>query len=229
MRIPAQFNVREARSRNDLAASLRNALADAPSPSFERSTAGADEELGALRARLRAHPCHGCSEREEHARWAHRWVRARRELDELLARIAARTGTLAVDLDHVCDVLLELGYLAAEAPDGAPDDGLEGAPGGTAREVAVTEDGAWLARLYAERDLVLAQCLRSGAWDRLDAAGLAALVTTVVFESREDKPAVSLATAGASGLGPALAATLDVAREVTDVERRHGVRVGPSR
>ena len=224
VRIPAQFNVREARSRNDLAASLRNALADARSPSFERNAAGSDEELARLRAQLRAHPCHGCSEREDHARWAHRWVRARRELDELLDRIRSRTGTLAVDLDHVCDVLLELGYLTDTTPEGAAGAAPGDSPDAGAREPAVTEDGRWLARLYAERDLVLAECLRSGAWDRLDAAGLAALVSTVVYESREDRPAVSLATAGATGLGAELAATQDVARRVSEVERRHGVR-----
>ena len=32
-------------------------------------------------AQLRAHPCHGCPDREDHARWAERWWRLRRETD----------------------------------------------------------------------------------------------------------------------------------------------------
>ena len=57
VRIPAQFNVREARSRNDLAASLRNALADLRRRYgsldwyFQRAGLG-DDTLDALRAEL---------------------------------------------------------------------------------------------------------------------------------------------------------------------------------
>ena len=39
-----------------------------------RRTAGAeDEEITRLRTELRQHPCHGCSDREQHARWAERY------------------------------------------------------------------------------------------------------------------------------------------------------------
>ncbi|WP_338043699.1 hypothetical protein [Ornithinimicrobium flavum] len=36
-----------------------------------------------LRARMRAHPCHSCPEREDHARWAARWWSLRKETDDL--------------------------------------------------------------------------------------------------------------------------------------------------
>ena len=36
-------------------------------------------------AALRAHPCHGCADREDHARWAERWDRLSREHDALVA------------------------------------------------------------------------------------------------------------------------------------------------
>jgi len=56
--------------------------------------AGIDEakaeltEVTRLRAQLRAHPCHGCPDREDHARWADTWRlvspgQVRRELPHL--------------------------------------------------------------------------------------------------------------------------------------------------
>ena len=32
-----------------------------------------DREVEQLRSRIREHPCHGCPDREDHARWAERW------------------------------------------------------------------------------------------------------------------------------------------------------------
>ena len=62
-----------------------------------------------LRRRLRAHPCHSCPDREEHARWAERWARLAGEHDALVARIEGRTGSIAAVFDRICDVLLRLG------------------------------------------------------------------------------------------------------------------------
>ena len=46
---------------------------------------------------MRAHPCHGCAEREDHARWAERYWRLRRETDAARApgRAAGRTRSRA--------------------------------------------------------------------------------------------------------------------------------------
>ncbi|MHB1064165.1 MAG: DEAD/DEAH box helicase, partial [Georgenia sp.] len=129
VRVPKDFNERNPQQRRDLASSLRNALAQgrlgADLPGHDalggsggsagsggrRTGAGEDERIAELRRRLRAHPCHGCAEREEHARWAHRWERARAEQEQLLEKIQRRTGSIAQDLDKVCAVLTELGYL----------------------------------------------------------------------------------------------------------------------
>ena len=44
--------------------------------------------------------------------------------------------------------------------------------------------GRALMRIYNEMDLVVAEALRTGLWDRLDASGLAAVLAALVFESR---------------------------------------------
>ncbi|MBB2899510.1 ATP-dependent RNA helicase HelY [Kineococcus radiotolerans] len=172
VRIPKDFNWRSPQERRDLASSLRNALAEVGGGDVPRqrrtSTAAEDRELQALRERLRAHPCHGCSEREEHARWAVREEKLRRDTQGLQRKIEGRTGTIARTFDRVCDLLAELGYLSA--------DGL-----------SVTDEGRTLRRINAETDLLVAQCLRHGAWSGLSPADLAAAVSTLVHESRRDE------------------------------------------
>ncbi|MFC7406708.1 DEAD/DEAH box helicase [Georgenia alba] len=217
VRVPKNLNPRNPAQRRDLASTLRNALAEgrlaASDPPRRRSGGPAepDADVAELRRQIRAHPCHGCAEREDHARWANRWERAAGEHEELVARIERRTGTIAQDFDRVCGVLTRLGYL--EEGDG---DGL-----------AVTESGTWLGRLYAEKDLLLAECLRSGVWDQLSAAELAAIVSTVVYEARTpESGGVGALPGGRHGMvGQALSATIGISRELADLEREHGVRV----
>ncbi|PRY18117.1 DEAD/DEAH box helicase [Kineococcus rhizosphaerae] len=172
VRIGKNFNWRSPQERRDLASSLRNALAEVGGgevPFRRRGSAAAeDAELARLREALRAHPCHGCADREEHARWAVREEKLRRDTQGLQRKIEGRTGTIARTFDRVCDLLAELGYLT--------DDGQ-----------AVTDAGRTLRRINAETDLLVAQCLRFGAWDGLNAADLAAAVSTLVHESRRDE------------------------------------------
>ena len=168
--VPKSFNSRNPQSRRDLASTLRNALGTAGDdqpvrPRRNRSNAGEDEELNRLRAAMRAHPCHGCSDREDHARWAERWYRLNRETEQLTRRIEGRTNTIARVFDRVCDLLTEKGYLAGDT---------------------VTADGERLRRIYAESDLLVAECIREGVWGDLDAPGLAACVSAVVYEARRD-------------------------------------------
>jgi len=126
-------------------------------------------ELERIRGRLRAHPCHSCPDREEHARWADRWWRLREETDRTIAHIRSRTDAIARRFDRVTAVLVRLGYLDGEG------DG-----------VTVTEAGARLKRIYGERDLIVAECLRRDAWSSVDAAGLAAVACTLVYEERSE-------------------------------------------
>ena len=165
MRVPRSFNARNPQSRRDLASSLRHAIAEVPPPSGGNGTDDArrDTELARLRAAVRSHPCHGCPRTEDHARWADRWAKLDRDTDGLRNRIEQRTNTIARAFDRVCEVLDVLGY-------------LEGG--------VVTADGSRLARLYAELDLVAAECLRTGVWAELDPAELAAALSGLTFEPR---------------------------------------------
>ena len=181
VRLPRDFNPRQAKSRRDLAATLRIRVQHEPPPRQTRGrhTRGHDDEteaqIAVLRRELRAHPCNGCPDREEHARWGATWWRLRREVDAAVAQVESRTNSVARTFDRVCALLDELGYLA--------DDGT-----------TVTAAGRRLSQLYTEKDLLAAECLVGGVWDTLDAAGLAAAVSTLIHESRRDDGQTSAKT-----------------------------------
>lgn len=181
LKVPKSFNGRNPQMRRDLAAALRTRTHDlAPPPPGGRRTpdggrtalarSGADDEVAELRAQLKAHPCHACPDREDHARWAERWFKLDRDTQTLRRRVENRTNTVARQFDRVCEVLVALDYL--------DDD-------------AVTPRGRHLMRLYSELDLLAAESLRLGLWDDLDASGLAAVLSVLVFEARRPDDASS--------------------------------------
>ena len=53
-------------------------------------------------------------------------------------------------------------------------------------DYTLTDAGAALKRIYGERDLLIAECLRAGLWEGLDGPLLAAALSTVMYESRRD-------------------------------------------
>jgi len=55
----------------------------------------------------------------------------------------------------------------------------------------VTSQGDTLKRLYTEKDLLAAECLRHGVWKRLDAPSLAAIVSTLLYEPRGSDAEIS--------------------------------------
>ncbi|MFM1994788.1 MAG: hypothetical protein RLZZ610_305 [Actinomycetota bacterium] len=137
-----------------------------------RQTKGRSEQerkLAELKVRMKTHPCHLCSHREAHSRWAERWWQLHRETQAIIDQIEGRTNLVASTFDKICDLLIELEYL---------DDSVE--------DLQVTESGKMLARIYGERDLLVAEALRSGIWDKLDAPGLAAIAASLVYEPRRD-------------------------------------------
>jgi ATP-dependent RNA helicase HelY len=169
LRVPKHFNHRSPAERRDLAAALRAAGVDNRGRRGARRGTGEDPELDRLRHRLRAHPCHGCPDREEHARWAERKHRLDRDTEALREKVASRTGSLARTFDQVCGLLTDRGYLARE-------DG----------ELVVTGAGRMLSRVWTEADLLVAECLRRGVWDGLSGAELAAAVSVVLYEARRE-------------------------------------------
>ncbi|MEV8536445.1 DEAD/DEAH box helicase [Streptomyces sp. NPDC051211] len=172
MRIPKTFNPRSPQSRRDLASALRTKAGHIAPDRHRRGRAEAadDREIARLRSALRAHPCHGCDEREDHARWAERYHRLQRDTKQLERRIEGRTNTIARTFDRIHALLTELDYL---------------------REDEVTEHGRRLARLYGELDLLASECLRAGIWEGLTPAELAACVSALVFEARQSDDAVA--------------------------------------
>lgn len=185
IRVPKAFTGRSPKERRDLAASVRNALRDHRPPrrdaaGFDFSgTAAQDAKIAKLRNALKRHPCHGCGEREDHARWAERWWKLRQETDRLSGQISGRTNTIAKTFDRVCNVLESYGYLGLpESGQGQPDSDVP----------VTTASGNRLRRIYGERDLLTSLVLESGALDTLGAAELAGFITTLVYQAkREDK------------------------------------------
>ncbi|MFI9212152.1 DEAD/DEAH box helicase [Streptomyces sp. NPDC053253] len=172
MRIPKSFNPRSPQSRRDLATALRTKAGHINPERHhkQRSAAADDREIARLRTALRAHPCHGCDEREDHARWAERYHRLQRDTHQLERRIEGRTNTIARTFDRIVALLTELDYLRADE---------------------VTDNGKRLARLYGELDLLASECLRDGVWEGLTPPELAACVSALVFESRQADDAVA--------------------------------------
>ena len=195
VRIPKSFNAKVPKSRRDLASSVRNAIRESRPPAppnrnedFGRAAAlpNMEKKIADLRRELRAHPCHGCSEREDHARWSERWWKLRQETDGLIRQIQGRTNTIAKTFDRVCGVLSSYGY-------------LDTSDAGT---LSISPDGQRLRRIYGEKDLLISQSLRMGAFSDLDAAEIAALASVLVYQAkREDRglrpkmPSVSLESA----------------------------------
>ena len=164
------------------------------------------ENLERLRHEMRSHPCHGCPDREEHARFGRKWSRAKAQAERLQRRIENRTGTIARLFDAVCEVLLELGYL--EPVDrGHPE-----------RELRVTGAGKVLARIYAERDLLIAECLRTGVFEGLSAGELAGALSACVYEPRLSAQSIGLPVSPGSRLGQCLRAQLGVSHRIHDLE-----------
>ncbi|MBN1097209.1 DEAD/DEAH box helicase [Blastococcus sp. TML/C7B] len=225
VRVPKNFNHRSPHARRDLASTLRNARVEhdlgARKVGKGRSAAADDPVLADLRAALRRHPVHQLPDREDRVRVAERWLRAVREADGLHRTMAERTGSLTRQFDATCDVLEELGYLVPEPAQLVPaDTAVIGAADDTP---VVTDDGRRLARIWSEADLLVAECLRAGAWRGLNAAELAAAASTVVFEARRDL--VSLPAIPSGKVTEAVARMRQVKARLSDVEAAHGVRV----
>ncbi len=171
-----------------------------------RSQVTTAERIEDLRRQARAHPCHGCPDREEHARVGRKWAKARAEAARIMSRIETRTGTIARLFDAVCEVLLQLGYLEP-VEEGRPE-----------AELRVTSAGRLLARVYAERDLLITECLRSGLWDALGPAELAGAVSACVYEPRLSAQSLGLPVSPGSRLGRVLRGELRVSRSINDLE-----------
>jgi ATP-dependent RNA helicase HelY len=211
LKVPRNFSSRNPQMRRDLASALRTRTHGlAPPPPDRRSSRASatdrvsrpGDEVERLRAELRDHPCHDCPEREEHARWAERWFKLEKEARTLRRRVEERTNTVARQFDRVCEVLTAVEY-------------LDGDPG----NVRVTERGQRLMRLYSDLDLVAAETLREGVLDDLPTSGVAAALSTLVFEARRPDDDAPRVPGGATRT--AIEALVRIAGRVQGLERQH--------
>ena len=123
-------------------------------------------ELSDLRKSMKSHSCHGCAEREDHARLAERAGRLTRENDGLTTRVENRTHVIAKTFDQICQVLDHLQYIDGEKP---------------------TVQGKILTKIYAESDLLLTESIRRRLLDDLNATELLSVVSCMIFESRSQE------------------------------------------
>lgn len=172
LKVPKHFDPRSTTFRRNLASALEAKLRRDP-PELTSRSAQADAEsmahVGELRAQLRRHGVHSCPDRDEHARHAETALRLERDSEAAQHQVERRTNTIAVRFDKICSVLESLGYLS-------PDGGLH-----------VTDQGRMLSRIYSELDLVTAEAVHDGVFADLNPAQLAAVVSSMVFESRTDR------------------------------------------
>jgi ATP-dependent RNA helicase HelY len=218
MSLPKRVEHRQPRVRRDLASALRSAAAGLTIPARRRGgrgdTDGAfhDPELESLREALRRHPSHNTPGLEEQVRQAERYLRIERDNAQLEKKVAAATNSLARTFDRIVGLLTERGFI--EGRDGDP---------------RVTDDGRLLARIYSESDLLVAECLRTGAWSGLKPAELAAVVSSVLYESRggEGPGAAFAADAPTQQVRQALQQTSRLSMALRADEQTH--RIAPSR
>ncbi|ONM50167.1 DEAD/DEAH box helicase [Nocardia donostiensis] len=207
MRLPRRVDHRTARTRRDLASALRSTGITAPGrPRRDRRSRAVDDpELTTLRRSLRAHPVHKRPDREQLARIGERYNRLGRDTEAMRQKVAATTNSLARTFDRILGLLEERGFV---------------------HEGEVTADGRRLARIYAESDLLVAECLRQGLWKGLGPAELAAVVSILVYEARQEGGYL-----GASGptapIRRAVADTIGVWSQLRSDEARH--RLAPTR
>ncbi|BBY97698.1 DEAD/DEAH box helicase [Mycolicibacterium fallax] len=210
MSLPKRVEHRQPRVRRDLASALRSAAAGLDVPSRRRTVRGGaperdvDAQLAELRERLRRHSVHDRGDRDATMRLAERYLRIERDNDALRQKVAAATNSLARTFDRILGLLAERGYVA-----------------GADAATTVTDDGRLLARIYSESDLLVAECLRTGAWNGLNPAELAAMVSAVLYEPRgSDGPAPQY-DAPTAALRTALTATRRLSGALRRDENRH--------
>jgi ATP-dependent RNA helicase HelY len=126
-----------------------------------------EEEIAELRRQMRSHPCHGCSDREGHSRYAERIQRLKRENKGLHERVAQRTNVIARRFDLVRQMLDKLGYIKGNA---------------------ITDSGKLLSKIYGETDLLIAETIQSGDLDTLNPQELVSVLSAFVYETRKDEP-----------------------------------------
>ena len=202
MRLPRFVDHRTARTRRDLSAALRSTgISTVADRRRQKSTAADDRELATLRRSIRSHPVHSRPDRDELGRVGERYSKLVRDTEAMRREVSATTNSLARSFDRILALLVERDYITS------------------GKTPVVTEHGARLGRIYSESDLLVAECLRQHLWRGLAPAELAAVVSAVVFESRQEGDATPHGPTGP--IRHALGETVRVWTELRADEVRH--------
>jgi ATP-dependent RNA helicase HelY len=159
MNLPTPYAPRSRAFQQAALESLRRIKVRPPGRRTSRDDAALDDVTAAVEGHLVARD----PNRETRLRAAVNAERLEREIQRLERRVQGRTESLAHQLDRVLALLEGWGY-------------VEG--------WSLTPAGAALARLYTETDLLLAEALREGVLDGLNAAETAAVVSCFTYERR---------------------------------------------
>ena len=165
--LPRSGSARSARYRRDLAARLVALDVRPARPSRHGVDSKAERQALTLERLADEHPCHACPDRPSHERWAARASQLERQIRGVDRRIRTRTETLAKQFERVLGVLEDLDYLQ----------GFE-----------ISAKGRMLARIYGEGDILVTEGLEEGLFENLSPSEAAALVSSIVYESRERVP-----------------------------------------
>ncbi len=161
-----------------------------------------DAEIVLLRAAVRRHPVHGCADRDAHLQWARRRANLISENEALSSQVSGARDSLGKALERILGLLRELGYVEKDI---------------------LTPTGRMLSRIWSECDLIVAECVREGIWDRLTSAELAAVVSVLVFEARRDLAGAPRLPTAASA--QAAAATVKTWARIAGMERHRSLPV----
>jgi ATP-dependent RNA helicase HelY len=122
-------------------------------------------EAERLAQEVAAHPVGRCPDHRRHVNAAERLERLEREVDRLTDRVERRGDNLARRFDRVLALLESWRYVDVD-------------------RWTLTPAGELLAELGAESDLLIAEALRTGLFDGLAPASLAALASCFTYEFR---------------------------------------------
>ena len=159
----------------------------------------ASKEVRVLERAVESHPCHSCPDLARHIHYAERAARLEREVEGMDRRIKRRTGTLARQFERVLAVLEQMGYVY---------------------RWQLTTKGELLTNVYNEADLLVVEALETDVFGELDPPELAAVLSSLVYETRgPDAPVRAEMPTAAAG-----AAYRDIVRLWKRIKREESER-----
>jgi ATP-dependent RNA helicase HelY len=154
--------IRDPQEREMIAAAVKSF--EAPGRSERNDDEPKDSsEVKALRKAIESHPVQKCPELGRHLHFLDRATSLEREVRRKMREINRTSGTLARRFDQVLGILEQMHYV---------------------EDWTLTPKGESLTSVYNEADLLVVEALGAGLLDELEAPEIAALCSTLVYETR---------------------------------------------